>query len=250
MAAGDVDACFDAFYSCAHPRGTDARGGLSSALRTFGVPSSSGVEVPWSSIMTELVARAINTVDSTTTADPPTRSEGFAQDPAAPWGQSTTVMIRNIGLGLSKVRLIKALEAHGFGGHFDFLSVPRRTGRCNLGYCFVNFRSPDWAMLCHDRFHGRSFGRGGGARRCEVLPANRQRHGSSGCASSSGSSSAGTHAGDAPADAGHWSAAAAPLGLEGLGFVQPSGAGHTAPAGQWPGQEAAFPRFEFQRIYL
>jgi len=91
---------------------------------------------------------------------------------------TTTLMIRNISLALSKENFIRVLETQGFKGKFDFISVPRRTGRVNLGYAFVNFCSPDWARLCHQRCHGQPFGGTGGGRNCEVLPAHRQRHAS------------------------------------------------------------------------
>ena len=282
------------------------------ALNWFGVPPSSGVDAPSVMVTSKLVTGTIRAADlpslvtsilsppssllhppsslfpppsslvprdSMTTAELATGTRGAAndpagsaKDPAASWGQATTVLIRGIGLGLAKWRFIEELEVWGFGGQFDFVSVPRLTGRVNLGYAFVNFSSPGWAMLCHDRCHGRVFGkvRGSASRTCEGLPAHQQRRagafvgsapgessfdpghdsGRRGRPVESGSSSAGTRPGATPADIGYRSTAGSPR----RGSGQPSRVGHAAPAGQGPAQEAdpwlRPHRTELLRIYL
>merc|ERR1719362_1494224 len=60
------------------------------------------------------------------------------------WGSAgTTVMLRNIPNKYTRDMLIKRLNM-SFEGQFDFLYLPIDfRNKCNVGYCFINFRSLD-----------------------------------------------------------------------------------------------------------
>mmetsp|Transcript_23064 Transcript_23064/g.71927 ORF Transcript_23064/g.71927 Transcript_23064/m.71927 type:complete len:390 (+) Transcript_23064:89-1258(+) len=55
----------------------------------------------------------------------------------------TTVMLRNIPNKYTRSMLIEQLHRTGFRGDIDYLYLPTDfANRCNVGYCFVNLRTP------------------------------------------------------------------------------------------------------------
>mmetsp|Transcript_66950 Transcript_66950/g.143159 ORF Transcript_66950/g.143159 Transcript_66950/m.143159 type:complete len:354 (-) Transcript_66950:130-1191(-) len=72
----------------------------------------------------------------------------------------TTIMIRNIPNRYTQSDLIAELEDLGLAGTFDFLYVPLDTGTmASVGYAFVNFLEPYWAMRCMAEFENYVFRR-------------------------------------------------------------------------------------------
>jgi len=54
----------------------------------------------------------------------------------------TTIMLRNIPNKYSRQMLIDQLHSAGFQGQIDYLYLPIDfANRCNVGYCFINFRT-------------------------------------------------------------------------------------------------------------
>lgn len=54
----------------------------------------------------------------------------------------TTIMLRNIPNKYSRQMLIDQLHSAGFLGQIDYLYLPIDfANRCNVGYCFINFRT-------------------------------------------------------------------------------------------------------------
>lgn len=70
----------------------------------------------------------------------------------------TTLMLRNIPNRYTQQQLIEELEVAGFKDSFDFLYAPAEIGRRgNVGYAFVNFVNPDWAVHCQEELEGYDF---------------------------------------------------------------------------------------------
>jgi hypothetical protein len=71
----------------------------------------------------------------------------------------TTVMVRNIPTRFTSVSLLSVLDEAGFMGTYSFFYLPMdfRTGK-NMGYCFINFLTPDLARLFANIFHGTRLG--------------------------------------------------------------------------------------------
>lgn len=73
-------------------------------------------------------------------------------------GPPTTMMIRNIPNRYTQRELVKELEGLGFAGSFDFLYVPMdKVTMCNVGYAFVNFIDPMWALRCMELLENYAF---------------------------------------------------------------------------------------------
>eukprot|EP00429_Kryptoperidinium_foliaceum_P049566 CAMPEP_0176121464 /NCGR_PEP_ID=MMETSP0120_2-20121206/61140_1 /TAXON_ID=160619 /ORGANISM="Kryptoperidinium foliaceum, Strain CCMP 1326" /LENGTH=124 /DNA_ID=CAMNT_0017456013 /DNA_START=18 /DNA_END=389 /DNA_ORIENTATION=- len=83
------------------------------------------------------------------------------------------MMLRNIACSFTPARVKEVLEDAGFAGSFSFVYVPSvHTGRSNLGYAFVCFRTPEMAEECRRRFHGKVFGLANTKKICEVQEAS------------------------------------------------------------------------------
>eukprot|EP00928_Gymnodinium_smaydae_P009179 TRINITY_DN13398_c1_g3_i1.p1 TRINITY_DN13398_c1_g3~~TRINITY_DN13398_c1_g3_i1.p1 ORF type:complete len:480 (+),score=120.26 TRINITY_DN13398_c1_g3_i1:181-1620(+) len=69
-------------------------------------------------------------------------------------GTYTTVMLRNIPNKYTREMLIKQLS-QDFSGQFDFMYLPIDfKNKCNVGYGFINFRTPEYCDLFVMKFHG------------------------------------------------------------------------------------------------
>lgn len=67
----------------------------------------------------------------------------------------TTVMLRNIPNKYTRMMLLEQLHKSGFQGHIDYLYLPTDfANRCNVGYCFVNFRSSSARQSFCSHFDG------------------------------------------------------------------------------------------------
>jgi len=76
------------------------------------------------------------------------------RQPADMPASCTTVMLRNIPNKYTREMLVKQLEAD-FGGLFDFLYLPIDfKNKCNVGYSFINFHTPDICQRFVTQFHG------------------------------------------------------------------------------------------------
>lgn len=66
----------------------------------------------------------------------------------------TTVMLRNIPNRYNRAMLVERLD-QGYQGHYDFVYLPIDfNSRCNVGYAFINFRTPAMASKFMSEFHG------------------------------------------------------------------------------------------------
>ncbi|CAE7260404.1 ML4 [Symbiodinium natans] len=75
-------------------------------------------------------------------------------------GEITTLMIRNIPNRYTQRELMQELEELGFANKFDFLYSPLDKGTMsNVGYAFVNFKTPQWAAQCMQAFQSYRFKR-------------------------------------------------------------------------------------------
>mmetsp|Transcript_19141 Transcript_19141/g.49092 ORF Transcript_19141/g.49092 Transcript_19141/m.49092 type:complete len:479 (+) Transcript_19141:160-1596(+) len=75
------------------------------------------------------------------------------EDPEIP-ANYTTVMLRNIPNKYTREMLIKQLSLE-FLGQFDFMYLPIDfKNKCNVGYGFINFRTPDACSRFVSQFHG------------------------------------------------------------------------------------------------
>lgn len=87
----------------------------------------------------------------------------------------TTVMIRHIACRLNRNTLQEALDQVGLAGTYDFVYLPLNCARrANLGYCFVNFISPEGVEECKRLLTGQTLGSGLSQKRCEVSLAHVQ----------------------------------------------------------------------------
>jgi hypothetical protein len=65
-----------------------------------------------------------------------------------------TAMLRNIPNKYSQAMLVEQLHK-GYKGDIDFLYLPVDfKNKCNVGYCFLNFRSPEACARFVSEFHG------------------------------------------------------------------------------------------------
>eukprot|EP00929_Paragymnodinium_shiwhaense_P112054 TRINITY_DN80313_c0_g1_i1.p1 TRINITY_DN80313_c0_g1~~TRINITY_DN80313_c0_g1_i1.p1 ORF type:complete len:602 (+),score=47.45 TRINITY_DN80313_c0_g1_i1:99-1808(+) len=78
----------------------------------------------------------------------------------------TTVMLRNIPNKLKPYMLVATLDKR-YKGEYDYVYVPMDfQSKAGVGYCFINFRSPEVCQRFTQDFHGVA------ARKCMDLPPN------------------------------------------------------------------------------
>jgi len=76
---------------------------------------------------------------------------------STPKKSSITLMVRNFPRRSSQSRLIERLHASGFEGTYDFVYLPFCFAKKqNLGYAFINFRTPKDANTFTERWHNKS----------------------------------------------------------------------------------------------
>lgn len=91
------------------------------------------------------------------------------------WGETTTVMMRNIPNKYTQRMLLTEVNEAGFLGTFDFLYLPIDTEtNANKGYCFMNFVSPQSAWLFKMTYEGRSMNNFNSNKVVSVAPATLQ----------------------------------------------------------------------------
>ncbi|CAK9053746.1 unnamed protein product [Durusdinium trenchii] len=71
----------------------------------------------------------------------------------------TTAMLRNLPNKYMRDKLVSRLNTCGYKGDIDFLYLPIDfRNKCNVGYCFLNFRTSKALVRFRDEFHGRQSG--------------------------------------------------------------------------------------------
>lgn len=87
----------------------------------------------------------------------------------------TTLMIRNIPNKYTQLQFINELFNSGFRGKFDFLYLPIDVhNTCNIGYAFINMKSPDEVLEFYEAWHGNSWPLFRSRKRCEITLARIQ----------------------------------------------------------------------------
>ncbi|CAE8624320.1 unnamed protein product [Polarella glacialis] len=97
-------------------------------------------------------------------------------NPRAGLRPSTTLMLRNLPVKLSRQEVLWLFDSHGFQGCYDFVSLPGSTGKrpmpgqdCpNLGYCFINLLSEAHASRFRHVFDGFHLRDGLSHKTCQV----------------------------------------------------------------------------------
>lgn len=87
----------------------------------------------------------------------------------------TTYMIRNIPTRFTSMSFVRLLEDYGFGKTFDFFYLPMdfRSGK-NMGYAFINFKSPQTGIRFVDKFNLKRLPVSTSRKIVEVYPSRRQ----------------------------------------------------------------------------
>jgi hypothetical protein len=96
-------------------------------------------------------------------------NDQMATNNQMPSTQHTTVMLRNIPNNYDSDGLLALLDSQGFAGLYDFVYAPRDfRSRAALGYAFVNFISPAFALRAFQVFHEFATWKGRSKKSCTV----------------------------------------------------------------------------------
>ena len=86
----------------------------------------------------------------------------------------TTIMIKNIPNKYTQQMLLEAINKD-FAGSYNFLYLPIDfQNKCNVGYAFINFKTPKWIVSFSDRFCGKKWGRFNSKKVCALAYARIQ----------------------------------------------------------------------------
>jgi hypothetical protein len=90
-------------------------------------------------------------------------------------GPITTYMIRNIPTRFTSITFVRLLEDYGFGKTFDFFYLPMdfRSGK-NMGYAFINFKSPEIGEKFNRQFNGKRLPVSTSKKVVDISPSRRQ----------------------------------------------------------------------------
>jgi len=95
--------------------------------------------------------------------------------PPADWGNTTTVMMRNLPNKYTQRMLLTEISQSGFLGTFDFLYLPiDPETNANRGYAFLNFIDPGFAWMLKMTYEGRRMNRFNSSKVVAVMPATLQ----------------------------------------------------------------------------
>jgi len=139
------------------------RGGGPQRVRTQS-PSAQGIQPAVRGTQSSAPASSAEHTERADRAQP--SSPECRSGPGAAWSPPgppvTTMMIRHIPCAVTVEGLIEAVESVGFAGLYDLVHLPMGCRRdtlrsSNLGYGFINFRTPAAAELFPQKFRGYSF---------------------------------------------------------------------------------------------
>jgi RNA recognition motif-containing protein len=82
-------------------------------------------------------------------------------------------MLQNIACRFTQEDIRKILDEGGLSGTYENVYVPRgRSRKSNLGYAFVQFTAPEYAVDCRLKYDGQVLGSSNSMKLCKVVPAH------------------------------------------------------------------------------
>jgi hypothetical protein len=127
----------------------------------------SAAELQMEAMRAQLAAGALRAQVRLEAAENRTKQKLVASDVVE---ESTSLMLRNIPLDLTREMFLKMLDAEGFAGKYDLIYLPTdfKTS-ANLGYAFVNLTSNSDAVRMQEKFEGFCRWSTRSAKKCEAL---------------------------------------------------------------------------------